>query len=111
MPPAKAGSDPGAEIEAASMRHAPGLLLFWSGLAGGAAFAAVALHGVPPDAVLLADASLWLGTVCSVALMEAWVKVRSCAAAELIFWKKKAGCWLPAQRRLGRSRLLPAALP
>lgn len=42
----------GAEIEAASKKHAPGLFLFWSGLWGGAAYAALE-RGAAPDLLLL----------------------------------------------------------
>jgi len=49
---AQPGDEQGAAIEAASMRHAPGLALFWSGILGGASWAA-AQAGVRPDLLLL----------------------------------------------------------
>ncbi|PRW33626.1 putative NADH dehydrogenase [ubiquinone] 1 alpha subcomplex subunit mitochondrial [Chlorella sorokiniana] len=73
---AQRDNEDGTAIEAASMRHAPGLALFWSGILGGASWAALGA-GVRPDLLLLVDTTIWFSVVSSISLMEAWVKFRA----------------------------------
>lgn len=55
---AQPGDQDGGAIEAGSMRHAPGLALFWSGVLGGASWAALGA-GVRPDLLLLVVRGMW----------------------------------------------------